>query len=144
MTASIDKTPSQRLREEGNAAFRSSNWEEASRLYSEALEAAPSIPTTDEEKEHLAALYSNRAAARISLFQFDLGAFPPFLTFASCAHFEPLTALLDASAACALIPKWSRARVREAEAFHRLHAFEEARASCSSASFPFSQAGPNT
>ncbi|GAA5918257.1 hypothetical protein JCM6882_005132 [Rhodosporidiobolus microsporus] len=112
-----DPTPSttQALREQGNAAFRSSRWEEAVQLYSQALEATvTSGQLSEEEKEHLAALYSNRAAARIQLSHLDL-------------------ALLDASAAYLLLPRWSRAHAREAEAFARLHDFEKARASYASA-----------
>ncbi|GAA5854751.1 hypothetical protein JCM8547_004057 [Rhodosporidiobolus lusitaniae] len=116
MSSTSTSTSSEALREQGNAAFRSSRWEEAARLYSEALEAVPSTsaaPSTEEEK-HLAALYSNWAAARIQLYQLDL-------------------ALLDTAATYALERDWSRARAREAEAFSRMSTFEEARASYATA-----------
>ncbi|BGP18768.1 hypothetical protein JCM10213_004273 [Rhodosporidiobolus nylandii] len=112
---------SQSLREKGNLAFRSSRWADAADLYTQALEAASAASSKpgeeeheEKRREHLAALYSNRAAARIQLCEFDL-------------------ALLDATAAQQLQPEWSRARAREAEAFSRLHSFEEARASYAAA-----------
>ncbi|PRQ77778.1 hypothetical protein AAT19DRAFT_8846 [Rhodotorula toruloides] len=101
---------SRSLREEGNLAFRSSRWTEAIDLYTRAIEAVTfDVDTaTEEEKEHLAALYSNRAAARIHLFLLDY-------------------ALLDSDAAMRLRPKWSRAHARRGEALARSHDFAEAR-----------------
>ncbi|BGP05690.1 hypothetical protein JCM10049v2_001503 [Rhodotorula toruloides] len=101
---------SRSLREEGNLAFRSSQWTKAIDFYTRAIEAVTiDVETaTEEEKEHLAALYSNRAAARIHLFLLD--------------H-----AILDSDVAIKLRPEWSRAHARRGEALARLHDFAEAR-----------------
>ncbi|GAA5990738.1 hypothetical protein JCM11641_006662 [Rhodosporidiobolus odoratus] len=109
-----DFARSQALREQGNLTFRSSRWAEAAQLYSQAIQAVSTPRSTVEREEHLAALYSNRAATRIQLYEYDL-------------------ALLDATTACQLRPEWSRARAREAEAFSRLHSFEAARTSYATA-----------
>lgn len=55
------------LKERGTTAFNAGQWEEAIELYTEALKAGP---TSEEEA---GALYSNRAAARIHLYRYDLG-----------------------------------------------------------------------
>ncbi|BGP45616.1 hypothetical protein JCM10450v2_001435 [Rhodotorula kratochvilovae] len=100
---------SQTLREQGKPAFTTSRFQEAADLYTQALEthASTSGATAGGDAVQLAALYSNRAAARIKLFQFDL-------------------ALLDAAAAKQLNPTWSRAVTREAEAYSALHDYEAA------------------
>ncbi|CEQ39235.1 SPOSA6832_00738, partial [Sporobolomyces salmonicolor] len=110
-SGSSSNPTSQILREQGNAAFRSERWSDAVDIYTQAIRASTSTEgLSEQESEHFAALYSNRAAARIHLFEYDL-------------------ALLDAALAAKLQPKWSRAKAREGEAFTRLHNFEEARSS---------------
>ncbi|GAA5951237.1 hypothetical protein JCM21900_004384 [Sporobolomyces salmonicolor] len=110
-SGSSSNPTSQILREQGNAAFRSERWSDAVDIYTQAIRASTSTEgLSQQESEHFAALYSNRAAARIHLFEYDL-------------------ALLDAASAAKLQPKWSRAKAREGEAFTRLHNFEEARSS---------------
>ncbi|ORY54867.1 hypothetical protein BCR35DRAFT_310223 [Leucosporidium creatinivorum] len=84
------------LKEQGTAAFHAEKWEEAINLYTEALKAGSL------SEEEAGALYSNRAAARIHLYRYDL-------------------ALLDAAQACKLRPTWSRAFARRAEAYSHLH-----------------------
>ncbi|GEM09017.1 tetratricopeptide repeat containing protein [Rhodotorula toruloides] len=100
---------SRSLREEGNLAFRSSRWTKAIDLYTRAIDTVKVdvANATEDEKEHLSALYSNRAAARIHLFLLD-------------------QALLDSDAAITLRPTWSRAHARRGEALARLHGFAEA------------------
>ncbi|GAA5922034.1 hypothetical protein JCM1841_003128 [Sporobolomyces salmonicolor] len=110
-SGSSSNPTSQILREQGNAAFRSERWSDAVDIYTQAIRASTSTEgLSEQESEHFAALYSNRAAARIHLFEYDL-------------------ALLDAALAAKLQPKWSRAKAREGEAFTRLRNFEEARSS---------------
>lgn len=61
-------------RQKGNEAFRSANYAEAAASYTVALAEGALQPTLDGDlKEHLAAIFSNRAAARINLFELDLG-----------------------------------------------------------------------
>lgn len=55
------------LKEKGTAAFHAGKWEEAIKLYTNALKAGS---LSDEEA---GALYSNRAAAQIHLYRYDLG-----------------------------------------------------------------------
>lgn len=54
------------LKDQGTAAFRSGKWEEAVRLYTAALK-------QDSISEEAGACYSNRAAANIHLYRYDLG-----------------------------------------------------------------------
>jgi hypothetical protein len=68
------------LRKEGNEAFRIADYDRAAQLYTQAYASVVdmlkgSVDEPDEEtKEHLAAILSNRAAARINRFELDLGA----------------------------------------------------------------------
>ncbi|GAA5842606.1 hypothetical protein JCM3766R1_004874 [Sporobolomyces carnicolor] len=95
-------------RQKGNEAFRTANYAEAAASYTVALAEGALQPTLDGDlKEHLAAIFSNRAAARINLFELDL-------------------ALLDSAAALRLSPGFSRAKARAGEALAKLHSFREA------------------
>ncbi|GAA5882311.1 hypothetical protein JCM16303_004065 [Sporobolomyces ruberrimus] len=118
MTVSFE---SKTLREKGNDAFRQADYASAAQLYSEAYDAA--LAATEgasgsldaESRAHLAVVLSNRAAARISLFDLDL-------------------ALLDSARAMQLQPGFSRAKAREGEAFTRLCSYGDAHAACKSVS----------
>ncbi|GAA5908296.1 hypothetical protein JCM8208_000369 [Rhodotorula glutinis] len=112
--ADASSSAAQLLRQQGNAAFGSSRWLEAADLYTRAIQKMPRDAQTATTKEDLAALYSNRAAARIKLLQLDL-------------------ALLDAAAAKLLKPAWSRPLAREAEAHLVLQDYPAARASYAAA-----------
>lgn len=84
------------LQEQGNAAFRAKQWDEALSLYERALQAAGlENPSSDA----VGTLYSNLCATRMHLHQYD-------------------QALNDANSA--IRPKWSRAYARRAEALTRL------------------------
>ncbi|GAA5963617.1 hypothetical protein JCM3765_004343 [Sporobolomyces pararoseus] len=104
---------SSELRQRGNEAFRIADYAQAAQLYSEAYDSVISTigdegtDLEEETKEHLAAVFANRSAARINLFQLD-------------------EALLDAAAALNLKPEFSRAKAREGEAFTKLHSFDGA------------------
>lgn len=56
------------LKDEGNVAFRASNWPLSITLYTQALSSLSALTAED-----AAALFSNRAAAYMHLFQFDRG-----------------------------------------------------------------------
>ncbi|GAA5942457.1 uncharacterized protein JCM15063_006255 [Sporobolomyces koalae] len=103
------------LRQQGNESFRTGQYLEAVDEYTqactaqlEALEHRQVHLLSEDVKEHLAAILSNRAAARTNLLELDL-------------------ALLDAAAAHQVRPTFSRAKARQAEALTRLHSFQEAR-----------------
>ncbi|GAA5928902.1 hypothetical protein JCM3775_006676 [Rhodotorula graminis] len=113
--ADTASSTAQLLRQQGNVAFGSSRWLEAANLYTRAIEdLSRGDVSAASSKEDLAALFSNRAAARIKLFQLDL-------------------ALLDAAAAKLLNPTWSRPLAREAEAHLVLQDHSAARASYTAA-----------
>lgn len=57
------------MRDLGNASFKAKKWQEAIDHYSEAIEADYGI----REAEHVAALFCNRAAAYLNLYEYDLG-----------------------------------------------------------------------
>ncbi|KAL8281223.1 hypothetical protein RQP46_006257 [Phenoliferia psychrophenolica] len=97
------------LKDEGNTAFRASDWPLSITLYTQALSSLATLTAED-----AAALFSNRAAAYIHLFQFD-------------------RALLDTTAAIALRPDWSTGHARRAEVYARLHDFPAAIASYNAA-----------
>lgn len=136
-SATDTSTSAAQLRQQGNAAFGSSRWQQAADLYTSALESSTQDASTAEAKADLAALYSNRAAARIKLLQLDLGASSSYLC--SSPHVLVLTctsytyaALLDAAAAKHFNSTWSRPLAREAEAHLVLQDYSAAQASCAS------------
>lgn len=94
------------LKDQGNAAFKASEWAKARDLYTQALE-------EDNKSEAAASLFANRAASYTHLGQYD-------------------RALLDANSAIKCRPTWSRGYARRAEAFSYLQSFEYAQASCKS------------
>ena len=114
------------LKEQGNAAFAAAKYQDAAELYTTALAAE------DLEQDDLAALYSNRCAAFIHLFRFDLGkpAVCPLLRFAGPDRMGP--ALLDADQAVKLRQTWSRGYARRGEAFSHLCEFDAAEQQCAS------------
>lgn len=143
MTVSFE---SKTLREKGNDAFRQADYASAAQLYSEAYDAA--LAATEgasgsldaESRAHLAVVLSNRAAARISLFDLDLGE-PAPPTYPPVNGGRPadslvakLLALLDSARAMQLQPGFSRAKAREGEAFTRLCSYGDAHAACKSVS----------
>ena len=122
-------SPSPSLKDQGNDAFRASSWDLSVNLYTRAL-LDPTILTPDDA----AALFSNRAAAYIHLFQFDRGEhtlLPSSEYKQGCTRLIPcLVALLDTTAALALRPTWSTAHARRAEVYAHLQDFPAALASC--------------
>ncbi|KAI5474577.1 tetratricopeptide repeat containing protein [Pseudohyphozyma bogoriensis] len=87
------------LKEQGNVAFAAGDWATALGHYTEALATASSL-----SKEDLAALYSNRCASYIHLYNLDL-------------------ALLDAEKTIELRPTWSRGYARQGECYSFLGDF---------------------
>jgi tetratricopeptide (TPR) repeat protein len=106
------------LKDEGNAAFAAARYQEAAELYTAAL-TADTVASDD-----LAALHSNRCAAFIHLFRYDLGAFSEFTPGVLLAKSRERSALLDADEAVKRRPTWSRAYARRAEVFSHLCEFD--------------------
>ena len=128
----LDRPSEPPLKDQGNAAFRASDWPLSVTLYTAALSSLTTLTS-----EGAAALFSNRAAAYIHLFQFDRGERWAPLVLAGRNHGEStrltlisLVALLDTAAAIALSPEWATGHARRAEVYARLHDFPAAISAC--------------
>ncbi|KAL7266668.1 hypothetical protein RUND412_010781 [Rhizina undulata] len=92
------KKEAQTLKNDGNAAFAKKEFSAAHSLYTQAIALTPTVP----------ALYSNRAAALLSMNQLPL-------------------ALNDANRAIQLDPKWSKAYRRKASVLDAMKKWDEAK-----------------
>lgn len=115
------------LKDEGNKAFAAAQYREAVNLYTSAL---ASSSTDAQDVENLAALYSNRCAAYVHLFEYDRGLSASFsLERVELTSF-PRKGLLDGDHAVKLRNEWDRAYARRAECYAHLVDFDSAKKEC--------------